>query len=87
MERSKPEQELYARLRSFAADSQKTQNYHFDKAASGVVSENSNRTTQANKRPRVDSSAESLAAIAAAMKKTNLPQRPTNIISGEEFRR
>ena len=64
----------------------KTQSYHFEPSA-GTVSENANRAAPepAQKRKRVDASADSLAAIAAAMSR-NVPARPRNVYKNEQFR-
>ena len=89
VEKSKPEQELYARMRALQRDSTQTHNYHFEPQA-GMVSENANSARPAaeapsKKRARVDPTAEGLKAIEAALGRT-LPARPGNIRMNEEYR-
>lgn len=91
VEKSKPEQELYERMRALQRDSSNTQNFHFEQQ-SNAVSENANRAgppkeEPSKKRPRVENEAYTtgLSAIAAAMQRT-VPSRPRNIGTNEQFR-
>ena len=90
VEKSKPEQELYERMRALQRDSSNTQNFHFEQQ-SNAVSENANhagssKEEPSKKRSRVDEAYTSgLSAIAAAMQRT-IPPRPRNIHSNEQFR-